>query len=230
MGSRDFESGSSNSMSSATTYLAGLGTAHTHAALVTLESQPCGSAQLVHGIGAGGSESTLFALEHTADTLSLTEVATNVTSSPAITLTLATPNVIACSKADGTVAPYFARFRMDTCAESANAGGSTVANRTPAAGTLTIGSVAGANFYDGHIGAVGIWNRVLSVDEIRLLYQGRMAWLSLFGRGTLTNNTELFLDLTQPGTVRDMLNPSIAWTGGTQPAFGPQAVFRWPGW
>lgn len=230
MGSRDFESGSTNSITAATNYLAGLGAAHTHAALVTLESQPAGNAQLIHGLGAGGSESTLFAMEHTADTLSITEVATNVVPNPVITLTLATPNTIVVSKAAGTVAPYFSRYRMDTNEEVANAGGSTVAARTPAAGAYVIGSVAGANFYDGHIGAIGLWNRVLSIPEIRLLNQGRAAWLSLFGRGVVTNDSELFIDLTQPGTIRDMLNPHIAWTGGTQPAFGPQTVFRWPGW
>ena len=230
MGSRDFESGTGHSISSATNYLAGLGTAHTHAALVTLESQAGGSAQMFHGIGDGTGPTTLFAMENTQDTLSITEVATNVVPSPIITITLATPNIVFVSKADGTVAPTFARYRMDNCTEDTNAGGSTVANRTPGSATGTIGSVVGANFYDGHIGAVAIWNRVLNPGEMRLLYQGRNAWLSLFGRGTLTNDSELFIDLTQPGTIRDMLNPSIAWTGGTIPAFGPQTVFRWPGW
>lgn len=231
MGSRDFERDSGQSISSATTYLAGLGTAFTLVMLCTVESQP-GGAQVGMGVGDGAAAVTALIAINDASGYAFELIGGGVTigAGTPIVPPLGVPLVLAVSKTAGTTSPTFLQYDYSTATATVNVASGTIANRTASAATFAIGNLAGTGAaWDGHIGAVAVYNRALSEGELRSLAHGRMAWLSLFGRGVLTNNSEVFIDLTQPGTIRDLFNPSIAYTGGTQPAFGPMSI-RWPGW
>lgn len=233
MGCRDFEVSSDNGVWATTTGYASLGTAHSHAALLTVESIPAGSL-VVGGMGNGGAAVDALLVFANTVSWSLTyNVGTNnVAPGANIVPPTGVPLLIAASKAAGTVAPTFLMHRYDTMVTTVNAAGATVANRTAGANTAVIGNIVGAGAgvgHDGQIGALAQWNRALSEGELRALIGGRPAWQSMFGRGVLTNAAEFFIDLTQPGTIRDQFNPSIVFTSGTQPAFDP-ATIRWPGW
>lgn len=233
MGARDFEAGSSNLIrTSVGTVYSGLGTAHSHAMICTVESLP-GTFYVGVGLSVSTPSPTVVIALDAGNSGSITYAIAGVSlaapSAPMIP-PLDTPLLIVCAKAAGTVACRFLMHNYATSTTTYDSTGSTVANRTPGNAFGVIGDQDGSGIpWDGWIGAAGQWNRALSEGEMRALIGGRSAWKSSFGRGALSNNAEFFVDLTQPGTIRDQFNPSIEWTSGTQPAFAPEA-FRWPGW
>lgn len=233
MGCRDFESGSANGIRSATTGYSTLGTAHTHALLCTVESMPGGGTfAVLCGLIVSPADTANAAMLFYADggpTFSVAVGTNLVVPGSAMNPSTGAPYLFVCAKNAGTVAPRFLMHNYATQTTTYDAAGGTVANRSTGAGTGCIGvSTDDSSPFDGQIGAAAQWNRGLPEAEMRALIGGRQAWRAAFGRGVLTSG-EFFVDLTQPGTIRDQLNPSIAYTAGTQPAFGPDAI-RFPGW
>lgn len=234
MGAFDFETGgTAQTLRAGATGYATLGTAHTQAALCTVESVPTDGIAFPAAI-AMQSGTTARLLTIALDSANSGTIASDIGSNfvkPGTNIIppIDVPILIVIAKDAGTVAPRFLLHNYATATTTYDNAGATVVDRTAGACTATIGNfnVGNTEDWDGLIGAVGQWNRALSEGEMRALVGGRGAWISMFGR-TVTKAAELFVDLTQPGTVRDMFNPEMVFTA-TGAAFVPEP-FRWPGW
>lgn len=230
MGSRNFVGASSNRISSSIEYLAALGSNYTQLALVTranltafqcafaLNNAVSTSRQAGTWIDGSGDDSV-------GATCRTTDCFGNTVDPP-----VDIPHIIGHTKDSGTTTPTVFMLNLVTGVFTSAAGSVAVAGRTSGSVTVNIGSWNAADFWSGHIYALGIYNRILSAGELLSMRYGRQAWRALFGQGVLSSDAELFIDLTIPGTVRDQLNPQIAFTGtGTNPAFGPTG-FNLRGW
>lgn len=217
-----------------TTDYGSIGTAHTQAALCTVESLPSGGNYPLPVGMESPTVARIFAIFINGDASADFQLAISssvAAPSPVMIPPTGVPLLIAISKPAGTVAPRFLIHNYATSTTTYNASGGTIANRSTGVCTASIGTydlTSATRSWDGLIGAVAQWNRALTEAELRQLVHGRSAWLSMFGRGVLTGSAEMFVDLTQPGTIRDQFNGSISFTA-TGVSFGPSAI-RWPGW
>lgn len=226
MGSYAFN-GTTNRFRSDATYLAGLGTAFSLACLVNTTAYPAGGF-FADPFSLTGTAARQAALEFSSTSITLAVGSTSVAPSSNILPATGRWAILCATKAAGTVAPAFYSYDHVTDAWTNPAAGSTIADRTAGAINVGVGAFGATDFYTGRIAACGAWNRVLNAGEVQSLADGRFAWMSLFGRGVITRDTEVFIDLTQPGTYRDQMNPSQTHNTGTLPAF--DAVDTPPRW
>lgn len=117
---------------------------------------------------------------------------------PTITVTNADNQVlIAISKASGTVAPRFHRYKYDTTTWTHENGASTLANGPATSNRLHVGELAG-DFFAGDVLIIAFWKRVLSDAEIEGLQDSVEGWVNL--------NPDGLWRFNQPNVADDVLD------------------------
>lgn len=226
-GSRDFERGTPNRIaSSATGWSTGLTTLGvTMIGIATVEALPgAGSYQTLVSLTSGTAARSLYLglAGDGGNALSAVFGSTQVDFGAGSGLVPtadsgAWPGTwygFAATKATGTVAPVGYLYNRETNVLVTATAGGTAANRTAGAVTANVGSGNAADYWDGRIARVAIFEKVLNAGEILECFRFSGAW-----RRHKTP-TGLFVDLTwRPGVMGlDECNPAVNFGAGTAPA------------
>ena len=229
MACRDFERATPNRIASGTTGWASGLTTPTFAAVVTVESLPGAGAYHTMISATSGTAARQMYLGIAGDggnALSVVHGATQVDFGAGSGLVPTADGrwyLFASTKQNGNVAPIGYMYDFLTCTLTTATAGATTNGRTAGAVTMNVGSGGTADYWDGKIAMAAMFNRVLTEQQI-LQLRHPTAWaaaqLDRFG---------CHIDLTWKSNViaLDYINPSIAFTAGTDPGVNPDAP---PGW
>lgn len=219
---RDFERGSSHRIASGSTGWGAI-QACTFAAVCTVESIPAAANYHYLVALSSGTTARQMAMLLNGDSSGTLAFQTGTTrANPGTNIVPPTDTwvLLAVTKAAGTVTPTYYMYRFDTGAFTIDTAGGTIANRTAAVVTMNYSGLGSASYWDGQIAIGGMWPVVLTSQQILNLARSPRAWYdnTLVGAASTFAANSSVMDLRWTiDRPRDIRNPTIAFTGGTDP-------------